>query len=102
MNNFDICYNALCREFVKKNVIMPAVLVEILKPNNVVRSSISLINTNNIESESDTTTTNGKSSSDESDDLNNIDSNKTVPGNVNSEMNDYVEVHVPLICLFIL
>ena len=102
MNNFDICYNALCREFVKKNVIMPTVLVEILKPKNVVRSSITLINTNNIESESDTTTTNDESSSDESDDSNNVDSNKTLRGNVNSGTSDDVQVYVPLICLSIL
>ena len=101
MNNFDICYNALCREFVKKNIVMPAVLVEILKPKNVVRSSITLINTNNIESESDTTTTNDESSSEESDDSNNINSNKTVQGNVNSGTNDGVQVYVPLICLSI-
>jgi hypothetical protein len=73
MNNFYICYNALRRAFDKENVIMPAALVEILKLNNAVYSSNTV-----------TTTNNEESGSDASDDSNNIDSNKTVQGYVNS------------------
>jgi hypothetical protein len=90
MSNFDICYNALCHAFHKENVIMPPALVKIMKPHAVVDSSITLTNTSNVGSESDTTTNNdtdSSDSSDESDASNNIDLNKTVP-NVNSGRND--------------
>ena len=84
MSNFDICYNALCRAFHKENVIMPPALVKILKLDDVVHSSITLTNTSNVDSESDTTMSNDTYSSDELDDSNNTDSNKTVQENLNS------------------
>jgi hypothetical protein len=100
MNNFDICYNALCRAFDKENVVMPPALVKILKPDNV-QSSITLTNTSNIDSESDTTTNNNTDSSDESDNSDDIDLNKTIRENANSEMNDDNNVtYVSLTCQF--
>ncbi|CAM4898573.1 unnamed protein product [Rotaria socialis] len=53
MNNFNICYNALCRAFDKENVIVPPGLVEILKPHNSVYSSV--IHTNTNDAQADTT-----------------------------------------------
>ena len=87
MNNFNICYNALCRAFDKKNVAMSADLVKILKPDNV-QPSITLTNTSNIDSESEATTNNNTDSSDESDNSDDIDLNKTIRGNVNSKRYD--------------
>ena len=84
MSNFDTCYNALCRAFHKENVIMSPALAKILKSDDVVHSSITLTNTSNVDSESDTTMNNDTYSSDESDDSNNTDSNKTVQENLNS------------------
>jgi hypothetical protein len=102
MNNFDICYNALCRAFDKENVVMPPALVKILKPDNV-QSSITLTNTSNIDSESDTTTNNNTDSSDESDNSDDIDLNKTIRENANSERNDDNNVtYVSLTCQFYL
>jgi len=97
MSNFDICYNALCRAFDKENVIMPLSLVKILKPDDVVRSNIILTNTSNNDSDSDTTTNNDTDGSDESDDSNNIDSNKIIQENVNREKNDDGVAYVSLI-----
>ena len=96
MSNFDICYNALCRAFHNANVIMPPTLVKILKPDNVVHSSISLTNTMTTDSESDTTNndtdepneSDESDESDEPDESNNIDSDKSAQGNVNSEKYD--------------
>jgi hypothetical protein len=96
MNNFDICYNALCRAFDRENVIMPPALVKILKSDDVVNSGITLTNTSNIDCESDTTTNNDSNSSDDSDDSNNIDSNNTIQENVNSGSKDVV-AYVPVI-----
>ena len=89
MNNFDICYNALCRAFDKENVVMSSALVKILKPDDV-QSSITLTNTSNIDSESDTTTNNNTDSSDESDNSDDIDLNKTIRENANSGRSDDV------------
>ncbi len=96
MNNFDICYNGLCRAFDKENVIMPSALVKILKPD-IVHSCIPLTNTSNIDYESDTTTNNDTDSSDDSNDSNNIDSNKTIQENVNRSTNDDDITYVPFI-----
>jgi len=102
MNNFDICYNALCRAFDKENVVMSPALVKILKPDDV-QSSITLTNTSNIDSESDTTTNNNTDSSDESDNSDDIDLNKTIRENANSERNDDNNVtYVSLTCQFYL
>ncbi|CAF1349660.1 unnamed protein product [Adineta steineri] len=90
MSNLDICYNALSRAFDKENIIMPLVLVKILKPDGIRNSSIILTNTSNIDCESDTTTNNDSVSSDESDDLNQIDLNNTIQENVNSGSKDVV------------
>lgn len=90
MNNFDICYNALCRAFHRENVIMPPALIKILKPDDIVHSRINLTNTSNIEPESDTTTDKDTDSSDESDDSSNSDSNNTGQDNVNSRTNNGV------------
>ena len=100
MSNFDICYNALCRAFHKENVIMPPALVKILKPDDIVHSSIALTNTSNVDSESDTTMNNDTYSSDESDDSNNTDSNKTVQGSFNSGRRDNCVAYVSLMCQF--
>ena len=94
MNNFHICYNALCRAFDKENVIMPPALIKILKPD-VVHSCIPLTNTSNIDYESDTTTNNDTDSADDSDGSNNIDLNKTIQENVNRSMNDDSVGYVP-------
>ncbi|CAM4829104.1 unnamed protein product [Rotaria magnacalcarata] len=56
MNNFNICYNALYRAFDQENVIIPLALVEILKPQNPVDSSIIHTNTNDDEAECRTLT----------------------------------------------
>jgi hypothetical protein len=97
MSNFDICYNALCRAFDKENVIMPPVLVKILKPDDFVHSCITLTNTSNIDSDSDTTTNNETDGSDESDDPNNIDLNKTIQENVNRGRNGDGVAYVSLV-----
>lgn len=102
MNNFDICYNALCNAFHKENVIMPPALVKILKPDDVVHSSITLTNTSNIDSDSDTTTNNDTDSSDESNDSNNIDSNISIQENVNKGRNNDGVAYVSLLCQFFL
>jgi hypothetical protein len=99
MNNFDICYNALCNAFHKENVIMPSALVNILKLDDVVHSNITLTNTSNIGSDSDTTTNNDKYSSDDS---NKIDSNKSIQENVNQGRNDDGVAYVSLLCQFFL
>jgi hypothetical protein len=102
MSNFDICYNALCRAFHKENVIMPQTLVQILKPDEVGHSSITLTNTSNIDSDSDsdTTTNNETDSSGESNESNNIDLNKTIQENVNRGRNDDSVTYVSLVCHF--
>jgi hypothetical protein len=100
MSNFDICYNALCRAFHKENIIMPRALVKMLKPDDVVHSTVTLTNTSNIDSDSGTTTNNDTNSSDESDESNNIDSNKTVQGNVNKGNNHDGVPYVSRMCQF--
>ncbi|CAF3181395.1 unnamed protein product [Rotaria socialis] len=82
MNNFNICYNPLCRAFDKENVIIPPAVVEIPKPQNPVDSSIIHTNTNDDEAECRTTTSSEDFSDDESDGSDNIDSrniNQTNP-----------------------
>ena len=79
----------------KENVIMPPGLVKILKPNDVVHSSIILINTSNIDSDSDTTINNGIDSSDDSND---VDSNKSIQENVNRRRNGDDVAYVSLLC----
>ncbi|CAF4651076.1 unnamed protein product [Rotaria socialis] len=74
MNNFNICYNALCRAFDKENVIVPPGLVEILKPHNSVYSSVIHTNTNDAQAECSTSTSSEGSSGDESDSSDNTDS----------------------------
>ncbi|CAF3322752.1 unnamed protein product, partial [Rotaria sp. Silwood2] len=88
MSKFDICYNALCRAFHKENVIMPPALVKILKPDDAIHSSVTLTNTSNIDSDSDTTTNVDTDISDESDDSNDINSKKSIQENVNKGKND--------------
>ncbi|UJR19115.1 hypothetical protein I4U23_022250 [Adineta vaga] len=82
MNNFEICYNALCAAFNKENVIIPDTLVKILKPDDAVDLCINLLNTAAIDSESDATTNNESNSSDESDESSKIDLNKTFKLNI--------------------
>ena len=98
MNNFGICYNALCSAFHKENVIVSPAVVKILKPNDVVHSSITLTNTSNIDSDSDTTINNDVDSSDESDDLNGVDSHKSIQANVNKRRNGDDVAYVSLLC----
>ena len=98
MNNFEICYNALYNAFHKENVIMPPALVKILKPSDIVHSSISHTNTSNIDSDSDATINNGIDSSDESDDSNDVDSNKSIQENVNKRRNGDDVAYVCLLC----
>ncbi|CAF5201043.1 unnamed protein product [Rotaria magnacalcarata] len=88
MNNFNICYNALCRAFDKENVIIPPALVEILKPQNPVDSSIIHTNTNDDEAECRTTTSSEDFSDDESDGSDNIDSRNINQTNLKSRTND--------------
>ncbi|CAF4543414.1 unnamed protein product, partial [Rotaria magnacalcarata] len=88
MNNFNICYNALCRAFDKENVIIPPALVEILKPQNPVGSSIIHTNTNDDEAECRTTTSSEDFSDDESDGSDNIDSRNINQTNPKSRTND--------------
>ncbi|CAF3422875.1 unnamed protein product [Rotaria socialis] len=88
MNNFNICYNALYRAFDQENVIIPLALVEILKPQNPVDSSIIHTNTNDDEAECRTTTSSEDFIDDESDGLDNIDSRNTNQGNPKSRTND--------------
>ncbi|OOV85765.1 hypothetical protein BTA35_0216925 [Oceanospirillum linum] len=82
MNNFEICYNALCAAFNKENVIIPDTLVKILKPDDAVDLCINLLNTAAIDSESDATTNNESNSSDESDESSKIDLNKKFKLNI--------------------
>ncbi|CAF4556444.1 unnamed protein product [Rotaria socialis] len=88
MNNFNICYNALCRAFDKENAIIPPTLVEILKPQNPVDSSIIHTNTNDDEAECRTTTNSEDFSDDESDGSDNIDSKNINQINLKSRTND--------------
>ncbi|CAF3329913.1 unnamed protein product [Rotaria socialis] len=88
MNNFNICYNALYRAFDQENVIIPLALVEILKPQNPVDSSIIHTNTNDDEAECRTTTSSEDFIDDESDGLDNIDSRNTNQANPKSRTND--------------
>ncbi|CAF4776973.1 unnamed protein product [Rotaria socialis] len=74
MNNFNICYNALCRAFDKENVIVSPGLVEILKPHNSVYSSVIHTNTNDAQAECSTSTSSEDVSGDESDSSDNTDS----------------------------
>ncbi len=78
---------------------MPSALVNILKLDDVVHSNITLTNTSNIGSDSDTTTNNDKYSSDDS---NKIDSNKSIQENVNQGRNDDGVAYVSLLCQFFL
>ncbi|CAF3348846.1 unnamed protein product [Rotaria socialis] len=87
MNNFNICYNALCRAFDKENVIILPALIEILKPQNPVDSSIIHTNTNDDEAECHTTTSSEDFSDDESDSSDNIDSNNINQTNLKSRTN---------------
>ena len=88
MNNFHICFNALCRAFEKENVIMPFTLIDILKPNDVVYSSINQTNTDNSNYESDSTTDSEESASDSSNDSDNIDSNNEIQNNIDNGLNN--------------
>ena len=74
---------------------MPPALVKILKPNYVVHSSITLTNTSNIDSDSDTTINNDIDSSDDSND---VASNKSIQENVNKRRNGDDVAHVSLLC----
>ena len=77
---------------------MPPALVKILKPNDVVHSSITLTNTSNIDSDSDTTINNDIDSGDESDDSNDVDSNKSIQENINKRRNGDDVAYVSLLC----
>ena len=81
MNNFNICYNALCRAFDKENVIVPPTLVEILKPQHTVYSSAIHTNTNEDECESSIATSGECSDEEESDESDNIDSSNLSQAN---------------------
>ncbi len=56
MNNFNICYNALCRAFDKEGIIIPSTLVKIVKPGGVIYPSLTHTHTNNDDTELDATT----------------------------------------------
>ena len=72
MNNFDICCNTVCRAVEKENVRMPSILVKMLKPDNIVYSSVVHKNADIDEADSNTTTSSEDFSADDSDSSDNM------------------------------